>query len=202
MIFVTVGSQLGFDRMVGAVAAWARARGTGMHGTGMHGGTHGTGMHAAGGTQGSTPGSTQGSTQGTGMHAAEGTRMFFQTGATKVDLAGFEHMPVLSAEEIRRKFDEATLVVAHAGTGTIIECMLRGKPVIVMPRSASLHETRNDHQFATARRFQARGGVFVAWDETELPTLLDRASTLTGGAAIQAHADQRLLDALRAFVAG
>ena len=197
MIFVTVGSQLGFDRMVGAVAAWARARGargTGMHGTGMHGDTHGTGMHAAGGTQGST--------QGTGMHAAEGTRMFFQTGATKVDLAGFEHMPVLSAEEIRRKFDEATLVVAHAGTGTIIECMLRGKPVIVMPRSASLHETRNDHQFATARRFQARGGVFVAWDETELAALLDRASTLTGGAAIQAHADQRLLDALRAFVAG
>ena len=197
MIFVTVGSQLGFDRMVGAVAAWARARGTGMHGTGMHGkGMHGTGMHGTG-MQGGTHG-----THGTGMHAAEGTRMFFQTGATKVDLAGFEHMPVLSAEEIRRKFDEATLVVAHAGTGTIIECMLRGKPVIVMPRSASLHETRNDHQFATARRFQARGGVFVAWDETELPTLLDRASTLTGGAAIQAHADQRLLDALRAFVAG
>ena len=177
MIFVTVGSQLGFDRMVGAVAAWARARGTGMHGTGMHGkGMHGTGMHGTG---------MHGGTHGTGMHAAEGTRMFFQTGATKIDLAGFAHMPVLSAEEIRRKFDEATLVVAHAGTGTIIECMLRGKPVIVMPRSASLHETRNDHQFATARRFQARGGVFVAWDETELPTLLDRASTLTGGAAIQ-----------------
>jgi len=207
LIFVTVGSQLGFDRMVGAVAAWARARGTGMHGTGMHGkGMHGTGMHGTGmhgGTHGTHgTGMHAAGTHGTGMHAAEGTRMFFQTGATKIDLAGFAHMPVLSAEEIRRKFDEATLVVAHAGTGTIIECMLRGKPVIVMPRSASLHETRNDHQFATARRFQARGGVFVAWDETELPTLLDRASTLTGGAAIQAHADQRLLDALRAFVAG
>ena len=195
MIFVTVGSQLGFDRMVGAVAAWARTRGTGMHAADMHGtGMHGTGMHGTG-------------MHGTGMHAAEGTAaegtgIFFQTGATKIDLAGFAHMPVLSAEEIRRKFDEATLVVAHAGTGTIIECMLRGKPVIVMPRSASLHETRNDHQFATARRFQARGGVFVAWDETELAALLDRASTLTGGAAIQAHADQRLLDALRAFVAG
>jgi UDP-N-acetylglucosamine transferase subunit ALG13 len=195
LIFVTVGSQLGFDRMVGAVAAWARTRGTGMHAADMHGtGMHGTGMHGTG-------------MHGTGMHAAEGTAaegtgIFFQTGATKIDLAGFAHMPVLSAEEIRRKFDEATLVVAHAGTGTIIECMLRGKPVIVMPRSASLHETRNDHQFATARRFQARGGVFVAWDETELAALLDRASTLTGGAAIQAHADQRLLDALRAFVAG
>jgi len=191
LIFVTVGSQLGFDRMVGAVAAWARSRaeGTGTHGTGTHGtGMHGTGMHGTG-------------THGTGT-PAEGTGMFFQTGATKLDLAGFEHMPVLSADEIRRTFDQATLVVAHAGTGTIIECMLRGKPVIVMPRSAKLHETRNDHQFATARRFQERAGVFVAWDETELPALLDRASTLKGGATINRHADQRLLDALRAFVAG
>lgn len=186
MIFVTVGSQLGFDRMVGAVAAWARSRaeGTGMHRAGMHG----TGMNGPGFDGTGTP--------------AEGTGMFFQTGATKLDLAGFEHMPVLSADEIRRKFDQASLVVAHAGTGTIIECMLRGKPVIVMPRSAKLHETRNDHQFATARRFQQRAGVFVAWDETELPALLDRASTLKGGATINRHADQRLLDALRAFVAG
>lgn len=158
MIFVTVGSQLGFDRMTAAVAQWARARGR--------------------------------------------TDLFFQTGATAADLRGFASEPLLGAAEIARLYDEADLVVAHAGTGSIIECMLRGKPVIVMPRSASLHETRNDHQFATARRFQARGGVFVAWDETELAALLDRASTLTGGAAIQAHADQRLLDALRAFVAG
>jgi len=196
LIFVTVGSQLGFDRMVGAVAAWARSRaeGTGMHRAGMNG----TGMNG--------PGFDGPGLDGTGTPAegtpVEGTGMFFQTGATKLDLAGFEHMPVLSADEIRRKFDQASLVVAHAGTGTIIECMLRGKPVIVMPRSAKLHETRNDHQFATARRFQQRAGVFVAWDETELPTLLDRASTLKGGATINRHADQRLLDALRAFVAG
>lgn len=156
MIFVTVGSQLGFDRLVGAVAAWARARGQ--------------------------------------------TRIFLQTAETSVDLEGLPHEAMLSAAEIRRKFDEATLVVAHAGTGTIIECMLRGKPVVVMPRSAALHETRNDHQFATARRFQSRAGVFVAWDEKELPALLDRASELRGGAGIGAHAETRLLETLRAFV--
>lgn len=157
MIFVTVGSQLGFDRLVGAVASWARARGR--------------------------------------------TDLFIQTADTKLELGGLAHAPMLAATEIRRRYDEASLVVAHAGTGSIIECMLRGKPVIVMPRSAALHETRNDHQFATARRFQSRAGVFVAWDETELPALLDRAAELRGGSGIAAHADERLLATLRAFVA-
>ena len=156
MIFVTVGSQLAFDRMTTAVAAWARARGR--------------------------------------------SDLFFQTGATQVDLAGFASTPMLDAAGIRARYDEASLVVAHAGTGSIIECMLRGKPVIVMPRSAKLGETRNDHQFATARRFQERTGVFVAWDERELPVLLDRADSLRGGGTISPFADERLLSALRAFV--
>jgi UDP-N-acetylglucosamine transferase subunit ALG13 len=161
VIFVTVGSQLGFDRMTAAVAQWARARGR--------------------------------------------TDLFFQTGATAADLRGFASEPLLGAAEIARLYDEADLVVAHAGTGSIIECMLRGKPIIVLPRSAALHETRNDHQFATARRFAERAGVHVAWNESELAPLLDRAvdprGGITGGAGIGPYADERLLAALRAFVA-
>ena len=112
-----------------------------------------------------------------------------------------EHMGLGWHARFQRQFDRARVVVAHAGTGTMIECMLRGTPVIVMPRSAALHETRNDHQFATARKFATRSGVFVAWDETELPALLDRAATLAGGTAIKPHADESLLTALRAFAA-
>ncbi len=157
MIFVTVGSQLAFDRMTQAVLAWARAR--------------------------------------------QRTDLFFQTGASSVDCSGFAASAMLSAQEIRARFDEATVVVAHAGTGTIIECMLRGTPIIVLPRSAKLQETRNDHQFGTARRFQSRQGVFVAWNEEELAALLDRADSLVGGASIAPHADEQLLSALRRFVA-
>jgi UDP-N-acetylglucosamine transferase subunit ALG13 len=160
VILVTVGSQLGFDRMTGAVAAWARARGR--------------------------------------------TDLFFQTGDTGVDLRGFASSPLVSAKELARLHDEATLVVAHAGTGSIIESLMRGTPIVIMPRSAGLHETRNDHQFATARRFASRAGVFVAWDERELPAVLDQAAALgrtRSEGSIRAHAEERLLAALRAFVA-
>jgi len=157
VIFVTVGSQLPFDRMTSAVVAWARAHGR--------------------------------------------SDVFLQTGDSAVDVTGFESARMLDAAGIQRQFDRASVVVAHAGTGTMIECMLRGTPVIVMPRSAALHETRNDHQFATARKFASRAGVFVAWDEKELPALLDRAATLARGCGIKPHAEESLLSALRAFAA-
>jgi UDP-N-acetylglucosamine transferase subunit ALG13 len=158
VILVTVGSQLGFDRMTRAVRDWARARGR--------------------------------------------TDIFFQTGETALEFDGFEHARIVDAARIAELNDRATLVVGHAGTGTIIECMLRGKPVVVMPRTAALRETRNDHQTATARRFQGRPGVFVAWNEGELPALLDRAGELRGGARISPYADERLLRTLRDFVGG
>jgi UDP-N-acetylglucosamine:LPS N-acetylglucosamine transferase len=156
VIFVTVGSQLPFDRMTLAVADWARARGR--------------------------------------------TDVFFQTGVGSTDVGEFESRPTLPPDEIARRFDEATVVVAHAGTGSIIECLSRAKPVIIVPRASNLGETRNDHQFATAERFKDRPGVFVARNERELPALLDRAHELSGGARITAHADARLTDALRQFV--
>jgi UDP-N-acetylglucosamine transferase subunit ALG13 len=157
VIFVTVGSQLPFDRMTSAVVAWARAHGR--------------------------------------------SDVFLQTGDSAVDVTGFESVRMLDSAGIQRQFDRASVVVAHAGTGTMIECMLRGTPVIVMPRSAALHETRNDHQFATARKFASRAGIFVAWDEKELPALLDRAATLARGCGIKPHAEESLLSALRAFAA-
>lgn len=155
MIFVTVGSQLPFDRMSLAVAEWARSRGR--------------------------------------------EDLFFQNGVGGAVMEGFPSAPTLSLEEIARKFDEAAVVVAHAGTGSIIECLSRGKPIIIVPRASSLGETRNDHQFATAERFAERAGVFVARNEHEIGPLLDRAHELTGGARIDPHANEALSKALRRF---
>ena len=156
MIFVTVGSQLPFDRMSLAVAEWARSRGR--------------------------------------------EDLFFQNGVGGAVMEGFPSAPTLSLEEIARKFDEAAVVVAHAGTGSIIECLSRGKPIIIVPRASSLGETRNDHQFATAERFAERAGVFVARNEHELGPLLDRAHELTGGKRISTVADEPLTATLRSFI--
>jgi hypothetical protein len=62
--------------------------------------------------------------------------------------------------------------------GTILGCLERGKPIVVLPRTAALGETRNDHQVACAKRFEGRPGIFVAWDADSIAALLDRAETL------------------------
>jgi UDP-N-acetylglucosamine transferase subunit ALG13 len=128
--------------------------------------------------------------------------IYFQHGGTAVDLSGFDHAAFVPPDEAARLFDRATAVVAHVGMGTILGCLERGKPILVLPRKASLGETRNEHQSASARSLEGRPGFVVAWDERELPVLLDRLDSMQGGERIASDASPELLTAVRAFVHG
>lgn len=52
----------------------------------------------------------------------------------------------LPPDEFNELFSRARMVVAHAGMGTILSALTQNKPLVVVPRLASLHEHRNDHQ--------------------------------------------------------
>ena len=115
----------------------------------------------------------------------------------------FEWVSRLAPLEYDRRFAEADLIVSHAGMGSIITALHRGKPIVVMPRRGHLRETRNDHQFMTVRMLSGRPGIHVAEDETRLPAILDAAlAALAGPAAarLSATADPCFTDALRAFL--
>ena len=157
MIFVTVGTQLPFDRLVGAVDRWAGA--------------------------------------------AEGRSVFAQVGPTRQEPQHLEYRAHLSPNECRQRLATARVVVAHAGMGTVLSALELGKPVLVMPRRASLGEHRNDHQLATARRLQESGRVTVAHDEVELVARLDELDRLSSGECISRFASPDLIRALRAFIA-
>ncbi|MFZ9916398.1 MAG: glycosyltransferase [Phycisphaerales bacterium] len=156
MIFVTVGSQLPFDRLLLPVAQWARARGR--------------------------------------------TDIVFQHGGGAVDLAGFRAHAFVGPAEADSLLAQADVVVAHVGMGTVLTCLELGKPVIVMPRLAALHETRNDHQSDSARQLEGRAGFFVAWSEQELIALLDRAGELRGGSVISSEASPELIATLQGYI--
>ena len=80
----------------------------------------------------------------------------------------------LAPDEFNSLFDKARLIVSHAGMGTILSALQKGKPIVVFPRIAALGEHRNEHQLATARKFKESGIVNVAMDEGELRNLLLR----------------------------
>ena len=70
--------------------------------------------------------------------------------------------PYLTRAEFERHCAEASVIVAHAGMGTILAARRAGKPLIVIPRRHRLHEHRNDHQKATAEELQRQGHAAVA----------------------------------------
>lgn len=73
--------------------------------------------------------------------------------------AAVQAAPMFPQEEFESLFQEAELVVTHAGMGNLLLCLERAKPFFMFPRLASLKEHRNDHQRDTAEAITARYGV-------------------------------------------
>jgi len=162
LIFVTVGHELGFDRLIEAVDKYAK--------------TH--------------PEIT----------------FFAQVGSlneTSYIPQHIGHSEFVTPAKFESLFENADLIVAHAGMGSIITALTRQRPLLIMPRRGHLMETRNDHQVATAARFRSREGVFVADDETVFSDVLDEVLDIIGNTKLKKtseFADTSLISAIRNFI--
>jgi len=158
VIFVTVGTQLAFDRLVNTVDAWAAAY--------------------------------------------PDLEVFGQIGPSSLQPQHMAFSSFLSPPEVDKLFRRATLVVAHAGMGSILSALRYKKPILIMPRKAALGEHRNDHQLATAKWLGDRPGVTVAWDEQQLSASLSQRDLLSAGSGISDFASDELIQRLGAFIRG
>ncbi len=110
---------------------------------------------------------------------------------------------LLTPGEYAEYVDRAIVIVAHAGMGSIISAITQKKPVVILPRRGHLQETRNDHQFSTAKQFESREGIFVAWEECELPARMEEALHFSQSGSMNGVSDfanQDLLKKLESFL--
>ncbi|MGJ8677684.1 MAG: glycosyltransferase [Akkermansiaceae bacterium] len=157
MIFVTVGTELPFDRLISVVDRWARER--------------------------------------------DRDDVFAQIGEGGTPPKTIAYAHFLEPEEFRRKFAEASCIIAHAGMGTILSALSHEKPLLVMPRKASLGEQRNEHQLATATHLSKLGKLKVSFDEDDLFRRLDELGDLSmADQKIGAFASEALTSQLGAFI--
>lgn len=154
-VLVTVGAQMPFDRLVGAVDRWAER--------------------------------------------CESADVFAQIGDAGLVPRHMAHTRFLSPRDYLQEVERATVLVAHAGMGSILTALEHGKPIVVMPRRGDLAETRNDHQLATAKAFCERGCVAAVYSDRDLAAVLDDVDALESGAPIPSSAPRQFLDSLRAF---
>ena len=111
----------------------------------------------------------------------------------------FQTKARLTPVEYAEIFDKAHLIISHAGMGTILTALTRGKTICIMPRQARYGEHRNDHQLATARELEGMTGVAVAWDLDMLPGLLAPGHIPPADPAPGASAES-LVNHLRDFI--
>ena len=128
--------------------------------------------------------------------------VFAQIGQSEYHPSNIQWTKFLEPEEFKRKYEAANVIVAHAGTGSIITALQLGKPVLVMPRRANLRETRNDHQIATSEQFRRFNSVEVAWDENELVTKLGGIDNFRGSQGVGSYASRELVGVIRDFIDG
>jgi UDP-N-acetylglucosamine transferase subunit ALG13 len=94
---------------------------------------------------------------------------------------GSEHcigQAFLNNAEFESRVAEASVIIVHAGAGTILQAVHAGKVPIVMPRRSSKGEHVDDHQFELATFLASNQRVVVANEPSELTTAIEKAGTL------------------------
>ena len=77
--------------------------------------------------------------------------------------------------EFTKLVADATLVVTHAGAGTLIHALAAGKRPVVMPRRSDLGEHIDGHQLELAEAFAALGRIVLAREPIDLPAAITDA---------------------------
>ena len=76
----------------------------------------------------------------------------------------FNTVETLDKKDFDEYFKKSKAIIAHAGMGTIIMALDQNKPAMILPRLKEYGELVNDHQMATARRFEQLGHILAAYD--------------------------------------
>ncbi len=95
--------------------------------------------------------------------------IFAQIGETSYKPLNFESVVSLEKNVFDKRLREASSVISHAGMGTITMALKNHKPLLVMPRLKRYREHVNDHQVATARKFEELGHILAVYDAKDLP---------------------------------
>lgn len=148
MIFITVGTQLPFDRLIKVLDEFYKDR---------------------------------------------DDVVFAQIGPTEFKPQSFSYADFVTPVKADELFKSASLIIAHAGMGSILTALKYQVPILVVPRKATLNEHRNNHQVATANWVKNLPGVTVALDEADAIQYLRNLSVTTISQQIPPYAEDRLI---------
>ena len=99
-----------------------------------------------------------------------------QSGHTKYESQFLTMVPFMDVDRLNQLYDEARIIITHAGTGSMLNGVKRGKKVIAIPRLTKFGEHIDDHQLEIAGVFAEKKYV-LPWNEGDsLYSILQQAN--------------------------
>ena len=98
-----------------------------------------------------------------------------QHGVSSLSMPGCLCDPFLGMDEFEERMRSATLVITHAGAGSLMHALDAGQVPIVMPRESRHGEHVDDHQIELAEALARGNRVIVIRSEADLPDAIRRA---------------------------
>ncbi|CQR46193.1 UDP-N-acetylglucosamine--N-acetylmuramyl-(pentapeptide) pyrophosphoryl-undecaprenol N-acetylglucosamine transferase [Paraliobacillus sp. PM-2] len=80
----------------------------------------------------------------------------------------------LTYEQMDHLYEQADLIVTHAGTGSVISGLKKGKVVIAVPRLMQFGEHNDDHQLQLIDAFERQGHILACRDTNQLEQVFEQ----------------------------
>jgi UDP-N-acetylglucosamine transferase subunit ALG13 len=72
---------------------------------------------------------------------------------------------------------KSSIVITHAGSGSILNALLHNKPTIAVPRLKKFGEHTNDHQLQLIKILEKEGKIIAVYDIGDLENAIGKAAT-------------------------
>ncbi|WP_079474713.1 PssE/Cps14G family polysaccharide biosynthesis glycosyltransferase [Marinococcus halophilus] len=96
-----------------------------------------------------------------------------QNGNTNFESAHMTLRRFIPSEEMEKLFQEAEIVISHAGTGSVTTALKYYKKTIVVPRLKKHGEHNDDHQLQLTESFTSKGHVISMTGEKTLKQAME-----------------------------
>ncbi|MFH0714457.1 MAG: glycosyltransferase [Candidatus Diapherotrites archaeon] len=105
-------------------------------------------------------------------------KCFAQVGNTAFAPKHLEWKKMLDAKAYDEKLKESKIVISHGGAGNIINALVRGKKLVVVPRLQKFGEHTNDHQLELGSALERQGKCVCVQNVEGLEKAVERAKHL------------------------
>ena len=91
-----------------------------------------------------------------------------QIGTSKYKPQNYKYFKLIGNDDFEKYINDARVIICHAGTGTVVPSLKKGKKIIIFPRLKEFNEHIDNHQLELAGVFSNKGYVLCATNEDEL----------------------------------